>query len=303
MRVPPALAFATCTLVWGTTWIAIKIGYGGLDAVWGASLRFLLAGLLIIPLLFIYRVGLPRGKRQIGVILFVGLILFGLDYGFIYWGEQHISSGLTAVLFAITPLFIATYGATVIPEERVTARHIIGILVGLVGLILVFRDQLGLDEASAGPMLAIVCSASAAAISSVVVRRWGKDITPLALNNGAMLIGGLALLAASLALGEHPSLPATRNAWLALLYLVIFGSVISFLLYWQLLKDWGHNRSGLIVVLTPVVAVITGLAAGEQLTPLQWFGSALVLAGVAVSLLGHQRRPVVSSVPAASAGE
>ncbi len=291
MRAPPAVAFAVCTLIWGTTWLAIKVGYGGLDAVWGASLRFLLASVLVVPLIVARRHPPPMGRRQVGVVLFVGLVLFGFDYGAIYWGEQYIPSGLTAILFATMPLFVAVVNRAVLPGERITPQHVAGILVGLVGLGLIFSDEIGFSPDTAAPMLAIVVAAAAAASSSVVVRRWGRDLEPLVLNAGAMFVGAVALAGASLALGETPALPSTRGAWIALLYLVAFGSILGFLLYWDLLKMWGANRAALVVILTPVVAVVTGLAVGERLNAWQWAGSATVLAGVAVSLY----RPTVAA--------
>lgn len=299
MNVPPRFAFLACSFIWGTTWLAIKIGYEGLDPVWGASLRFFLAGLLMIPL--ITRNGLPppRGIRQIGVVTIVGLVLFGADYGLIYWGEQYLTSGLTAILFATLPLFVAVFSAVVIPAERVTPRHIAGIVVGFAGLFLIFWDELRVGSGLVGPQLAIVLSAACAAISSVVVRRWGRDLSPMVLNGCAMFIGAVTLWVASRALGETAALPATGRAWASLLFLVVFGSIVSFLLFWGLLKVWTANRAGLIPLLTPVVAVTTGLLVGERLAPLQWLGSVVVLAGVALALAPRPSRSTASAPPSA----
>lgn len=301
MRLPPTLAFTICSLIWGTTWLAIKIGYEGLDPIWGASARFLIAGVLLVPLVLAYRLPPPMGRRQVGVVAFVGVVLFGLDYGLIYWGETRITSGLTAILFATLPLFVGLFAAGLLPHERVTRNHVLGVIVGIVGLSVIFSDELAVRSDTLWSMLAIIGSAAAAAISSVVVRRWGQDLPPLVLNNGAMLVGGVCLAGASVLLGETQALPGTRNAWFSLLYLVFLGSIVSFLLYWDLLKVWGPHRSALIVILTPVVAVITGLAYGERLSTLQWLGSAVVLAGVALSLYNptSARRPAPATLSAA----
>lgn len=295
MRVAPPLSFVICTLIWGTTWLAIKIGYAGLDAVWGASLRFLLAAALMAPLVIARRLSPPFGPRQVGVVAFVGIVLFGLDYGLIYWGEQWVSSGVTAVLFATCPLFVALFAAGLIPHERVTGRHLVGTLAAIVGLGFIFWDELTATRPRIGPSLAIIGAAVAAGISSVVVRRWGRDLAPLVLNTGAMLVGGVALLLASALLGETQELPQSAPAWTSLLYLVLFGSVIAFLLYWDLLSQWSANRSILVVLLTPLVALIAGTVYGEVLTPTQWFGSVIVLVGVAVTLTApHAPAPVAA---------
>ena len=284
-KVPPLLAFAICSFIWGTTWLAIKIGYGGLDPVWGASLRFLLASICMTPLILARGAPPPTSARHVGVVLFVGLVLFGLDYGLIYWGEQFLTSGLTAILFATMPLFVAVFGAVLIPSERLTVQHAAGVAVGFLGLLLIFGSDLRGADTALWPMVAIVVSAVAAGSSSVVVRRWGRDLSPLSLNASAMMVGGLSLAAASLLLHEQQTLPRTGAAWGSLLFLVAFGSVVSFILYWGLLRVWSHHRAGLVPIVTPVVAVTTGLLVGERLTALQWVGSAVVLLGVALSLM------------------
>lgn len=301
MKVPPLFAFFACSFIWGTTWLAIKIGYEGLDPLWGASLRFFLAGLLMIPLIIGNGLGPPRGVRQLGVVAVVGLVLFGADYGLIYWGEQFLTSGLTAILFATLPLFMALFSAVLIPAERLTPRHVAGAVVGFGGLCLIFWDELRLGSGALGPQLAIVLSAACAALSSVVVRRWGRDLSPIVLNGTAMFIGAVALWAASLAMGETAALPLTGRAWASLLFLVLFGSIVSFLLFWGLLKVWTANRAGLIPLVTPVVAVTTGFFVGERLAALQWLGSAIVLAGVALALAPRPGRSTVLAAPSAPA--
>lgn len=299
MRVPAGLAFAACTLIWGTTWLAIKIGYDGLDAVWGASIRFLVAGGLLIPLVLARKVPLPRGRRQLGVVAFVGIAMFAIDYGLIYWGEQFLTSGLTAILFATMPLFVGVGSVLVIPSERMTPMHAVGVATGLVGLASIFLPDLRAGTSAVLPAFAIVASAVAAAATSVVVRRWGRDVPPLSLNASAMLLGGSILWLVSIATGERPSLPGTSGAWLSVMYLSIVGSIVSFLLYWNLLGQWPAHRAGLIPIGTPVVAVLTGfLFNHESLTPLQAMGSIVVMLGVAISLLPISSR-ASSAAPAA----
>ncbi|HEX9816953.1 MAG TPA: EamA family transporter [Candidatus Thermoplasmatota archaeon] len=297
MRISAGFAFIACTFIWGTTWLAIKFGYGGLDAVWGASLRFLLAGIILLPIVLGMKIPLPKGRRQWSVAAFAGVAMFAIDYGLIYWGEQFLSSGLTAILFATMPLFVAIIAVIVIPSERMTPMHAAGIAIGLGGLFIIFFPDLRTGTSSIWPAVAIVLSAVAAAATSVVVRRWGRDLHPLSLNATAMLLGGSILALASLALGETPGLPSTQQAWLSLLYLVAFGSILSFILYWNLLRQWPAHRAGLIPIATPVVAVITGFVLNDEvLTLYQWLGSAIVILGVGVSLL-----PTASRAPAPTA--
>lgn len=298
MRVPPVLSFAACTLIWGTTWLAIKEGYEGIDPLWGAAFRFFLAGTILLMLMASRGASLRIRRVDVGVVAFVGIILFGFDYGLIYWGEQFLPSGLTAILFATMPLFVGVFSALLIRGERWTPRHGLGVALGLLGLALVFREHLGFDRAAFWPMVAIVLSAAAAAVSSVVMRKYARETDPFFLNGGAMIVGAVALLGASNALGESAALPQGTTAWTATLYLAIFGSVVSFLLYFGLLHAWGANRSSLLTLLTPIVAVISGaLRLHEALSPFQVVGAALVLGGVGLSLY----RPATPRAPLAAA--
>ena len=95
-------------IIWGSTWLVIKIGYGGLGPFNVAALRFLMAGAVLAVIIPVLGTRWPNGRREWSVVTFVGVALFGADYGLIYWGEQFIDSGLTAILFATLPLFTAT---------------------------------------------------------------------------------------------------------------------------------------------------------------------------------------------------
>lgn len=298
------LMFGACTLIWGTTWLAIKEGYEGLDPLWAASLRFFAAALILFGILLATRSSWRADWQDAAVIVFVGVVLFGLDYGLIYWGEQFLPSGLTAILFATMPLFVGFFGAFLIPSERWTTAHGSGVLLGLVGLVAIFRDQLVIDAGDLWPMIAIVLSAAAAGVSSVVMRRWGHGISPELLNAGAMFVGAGVLLVASLALGESPAPPEGAAAWWSVTYLAVFGSVVAFLLYLRLLKMWTANKASLIALTMPVVAVLAGVVVlGERLTGLQILGAALVLGGVGLSLVAPMRARAPTPEGAVGEGE
>lgn len=298
------LMFGTCTLIWGTTWLAIKEGYGGLDPLWAASLRFFAASLLLFGILLVTRASWRAQWQDAAVVVFVGIVMFGADYGLIYWGEQFLPSGLAAILFATMPLFVGLFGAWLIPAERWTTAHASGVILGLVGLVAIFRDQLVVDAGDLWPMVAIVLAAAAAGVSSVVIRRWGHEISPELLNAGAMFVGAGILFVASLAAGETPAPPQGAAAWWSVTYLAVFGSVVAFLLYLRLLKVWTANRASLIALSMPVVAVLAGVVVlGERLTPLQILGAALVLGGVALSLLAPMRARVAAPEGAVGEGD
>lgn len=276
--------FALLCAIWGSTWLVIKIGYGGLGPFNVAAIRFLLAGALFIPLVPLMRARWPRG-REWWLTVWVGATLFFLDYGLIYWGEQTIDSGLTAILFATLPLQTALVAHFYLPGDRLTPRKLGGTLLALLGVIALFSDKVQIDPAHTLPMLAIIASALFAALAAVATKRHGHDLHPAALNAPAMLIGAALLALASLATGDGLHLPRDAPTWGAILYLAVAGSVVTFLVYFTLLKTWNVTSLSLLSVFTPVVALALGYAAlGERPSPWTAVGAALILGGVLMTL-------------------
>ena len=283
--------FVTLSAIWGSTWMVIKVGYGGLGPFNVAALRFFIAGALFVPLVYVFRARWPQGRREWALVAWVGLMLFFLDYGLIYWGEQSIESGLTAILFATLPLQTAIVAHVLMPDDPLTLRKLGGTSLALVGVIALFGDNLRIDPSKALPMIAIVASAFFAALASVATKKHGKDLHPAALNAPAMLIGATLLMLASLAFGDGFGLPSDGGTWGAVLYLAIAGSVVTFLVYFMLLKTWNVTSLSFISVFTPVVALILGFFVLDE-RPSVWtgLGAALILAGVALAVTTSTKR-------------
>jgi drug/metabolite transporter (DMT)-like permease len=271
--------------IWGSTWLVIKVGYGGLGPFNVAALRFFLAAALFAPLVPLLGARWPRGRDEWTLVAVEGLVLFGADYGLIYWAEQYLDSGLTAILFATLPLITVGLAHVYLPGEALTRRKLAGTLLAFVGVVVLFGDELRIDPGKAGPMLAVVGAAVAAAVAGIAAKRLGQALHPAALNAPAMLVGALALTAASLAAGDGFALPREGSTWAAIGYLAVAGSVITFLIYFTLLKTWSVTSLSFISVFTPTVALLLGvILLGERLTALDVTGAALILAGVVVAL-------------------
>lgn len=290
------LLFALLSTIWGSTWLVIKIGYGGLGPFNVAALRFFVAGVVFVPLVFVFRAAWPRGRRQWGVVLWVGAALFAADYGLIYWSEQYIESGLTAIIFSILPLVTALLAHVYIPGDRLTPRKIGGTLLAFLGVLALFSDHLRIDPDKALPMLAIVGSAFLAGGASVVSKRHGHDLHPAALNAPAMLFGAVLLAGFSLLLGDGFALPRGAGTWAAVLYLALAGSVVTFLIYFTLLKTWNVTTLSFISVFTPVVALILGsIVLDERPTAWTALGAVLILAGVTIASRTKRAAPAVDT--------
>jgi drug/metabolite transporter (DMT)-like permease len=272
-------------LIWGSTWLVIKVGYGGLGPFTVAALRFLLAGVSLAVVLPIIGARWPRGRTEWMVVVLVGVVLFAADYGLIYWGEQFLDSGLTAILFATLPLLTVACAHVYIPGERLTTRKLAGTLLAFIGVVALFGEGLRLDFSKLGPMAAIIGGAVCAAVAGVAAKRHGSTLHAASLNAPAMLVGGVVLGATALAMGERPQLPHDAQTWAAIAYLAIVGSVVSFLVYFSLLKTWSVTSLSFISVFTPAIALGLGFVFLDERTSL-WtgIGAVLILAGVALAL-------------------
>lgn len=287
------LAFLVLCLVWGSTWLVIKVGYGGLGPFNVAAIRFLLAGALLAPMIPLLGLRWPQG-REWRVVLLVGLCLFGAEYGLVYWGEQFIDSGLTAVLFAVYPILTALAAHAYLPTERLTARKLGGTLLAFAGVVVLFADRLRLDPDLALPMLAIVVGAGLAAITTVGTKRHGNALHPVALNGTAMLVGGLFLTLASLLAGDGFGLPSDPLTWGAVAYLALAGSILTFLLFFWLLKSWDATALSFVSIITPALALFLGhVILQEQPQAWTFLGTILILGGILLA----QRKPKAERNP------
>lgn len=271
--------------VWGSTWLVIKIGLADLPPFLGAGLRFVLASAVLAALAAARRVSFPRSGRAHLLLLGVGLASFWGSYGIVYWAEQYIPSGLTAVLFATLPFFTLLLAHPLIPAERMTPRRVAGVAIGFLGVLLVFRSDLAVEHplgmaAAAVLLLAPLLSAG----SNVAVKRWGRELHPYQLSILPMVYGALALLATSVWMEDLGAAAWTAAAVGSVVYLAILGSALAFVIYYTLLREVAVTTLNLISYVFPIVAVVLGyLVLDEVLDRLTLAGAGLVLAGIAIA--------------------
>jgi len=284
------LLYIGLCLVWGSTWLVIKVGYGGLGPFNVAGLRFFLAGAVLTGIVRFLGVRWPRGRVEWSLVTLVGVLMFGADYGLIYWAEQYLDSGLTAILFAVLPIATILLAHLYVPGDRLTARKLAGTLLAFVGVVALFGDRIRLDASVAVPMLAVLLSAVCAAVAAVAAKRHGSALHAAALNAPAMLLGGVVLAAASLLAGDGFRLPRDPAAVGAITYLALAGSVAAFLVYFSLLKTWSVTSLSFISVFMPATALLLGFVFRDE-RPTVWtgLGAALILAGVSIALTSPRR--------------
>jgi len=286
------VVFALLVLIWGSTWSVIRIGLRGIPPFSGVSIRFAIAGFALLALALALRVPLGRSRHERALWWVNGVLAFTISYGVVYWAEQWVPSGLTSVLFATYPLFVAIISHFILPAESLTRPELMGIVAGFIGVGVIFSEDF---SALGGRQVAIasavmLLSPLAAAISSVAVKRWGGGIHPLSLTAVPMLICA-AFTGAIAALTER-HLPFTwdRSSIAALVYLALAGSAVTFTLYYWLLSYLPAKRLALIAYFIPVEAVLIGVFLDEPITPRIILGSAMVVVGVALAVhLGSRR--------------
>jgi len=293
-------------MVWGSTWLFIKLGLESVPPFTLAGLRFLIAAAAMWGYLSIRRLRLPRSPRDWLLMIGTGLLTFGLDYGLVFWGENQISVGLTSILFSTMPLFVLLLAHFMVPAERMTRRKLAGILVGISGVTLIFSRQLQISDMLAlWGAIAVLAAAAFAGLSSVLIRRHGTHIDPAVLTTVQMTAGLVPLLAIGLVFEGSPlNLQWTPLAWASLLYMAFVGSAMAFVLLYWLLKQIGAVRSGLIIPFSTVVAVLLGIVIlKEAFTWRTAIGGLLVLLGLftASRPLREAADTTVASKPSESA--
>jgi drug/metabolite transporter (DMT)-like permease len=294
------LTWLVLGVVWGSTWLFIKLGLEDLPPFGFAGMRFLVA---IVPLAILVRwrrVRLPRNVADWRMIAVTGLLTFGLDYGLVFWGEQHISSGLTAILFTTFPLFGLLFAHLVLPAEPLRARKLAGVLLGIVGVAVIYADQLSLGDplASLGA-LAVVVGAAAAALASVMLKARGTHLDPTVLTTGQMAFGLVPLLAVGLSTEGNPlHYRWTPLAVTSLFYLALVGSALTFVLWYRLIQVIEVTKAQLIPLFNTVVAVLLGwVVLDERIGVRGVIGAAAVLGGLALTLTTPRARPAPFAYP------
>lgn len=282
-------------LIWGSTWLFIKIGLADLPPITFAGIRFVIASLILTLLVVVRRARWPRTRGEWGLIAAVGILQFALNYGLVFWGEQHISSGLAAVLQATFPLFGMVTAHFYLPQERMTTVKVLGVLLGVFGVAVIFSDQLSIGGTMAlFGSIALVLSALFGSYGNVLVKAYGGKIDPMVLAAGQMVFGFVPLLAIGIPTEGNPlHFHWTKMAVIALMYLVVVGSVIAFALYYWLVRHMQVTKTMLIALVTPVVAVLLGMIVLHE--KLNWrllAGGVCIISSIALIVLPKRHKTV-----------
>jgi drug/metabolite transporter (DMT)-like permease len=285
--------FLLPSLIWGTTWLAIKFQLGVVAPEVSVGWRFALASLLLLAWCVVRGVPLRFEARDHGRLALLGLLLFGLNYVLVYRSEQHLTSGLVAVLFAFL-VFWNLLGARVFFGTPAPRAVVVGAVLGVAGVALLFWPEIASFRAGARQGLGIALAAVATVIASAgnlySQRLFSTGVGVVPGTALAMGYAALAVLAYCVASGVPFAFDARPGYVLSLAYLALFGSVIAFVSFLTLLRRIGAGRSGYTAAVIPAVAMIAStLFEGYRWSAPAVAGMGLVLAGTVLVLRARER--------------
>jgi drug/metabolite transporter (DMT)-like permease len=295
------LAFAIIYFVWGSTFLAIRVGVHEVPPLLFAAMRFTVAGLVLYGWMAMRGERSPSGREWRSILL-LAFLIFVVDYGLLFWAEQRVPSGIAAVMLATIPAFIALMEIVFLRTQRLTFRLGVALLVGLGGVAVLMSRSLSLGGApiDAKGAIAILIGAMGWSAASVLTRVLVQPSSKVMSSGAQMLAGGLMLVAASGVFGEFRGFDAgavSRGAWVALVYLIVAGSIVGFTAYVWLIHHESPTKVGTYAYVNPVVAVVVGYFwGGEPLGLRTVLGTLFVLISVVVITTTRKEKAVAVAV-------
>ena len=300
-HVLPWLALVAVYLLWGSTYLAIRIAVASIPPLLMAGARFMLAGAILYPVA-VRRSGQRPSARQLGGAAVVGVVLLAMGNGAVTWAEQFVESGLAALLVATVPMWMVVFDWLGPAASRPGGRVIGGLGVGLVGVWWIAQPD-GSAAGSLWPIVVVLLGSLAWAFGSVRSRTVGQPHDPLVATGIQMIAGGAALLLVAVVSGELGRLQlqtVTPSSVAAYGWLVVGGSLLGFTSYVYALRTLPTATVATYAFVNPVVAVALGwVVLGERLSPTTVIGGGLVVGAVALIV---SRRRALPAVPAAAQG-
>jgi drug/metabolite transporter (DMT)-like permease len=268
--------------LWGSTWLAIRIGLEALTPFVAAGFRFLIASFFIWMIMRFWGIRLQTDSEALRIYVILGIFSFVIPFGLVYWAEQFIPSGLASILFATFPFFVIIFSKLMMKGERVGMGKILGAVTGFFGIYLIYSENLNLklDSYVLG-MTAVLLSAAIQGWIAVLIKIKGKKLHPLSMNLVPLVIAGIVLVLLGFAVEDTARISLNWKAVSSVLYLAFFGTVGAFTVYYWLMKRINVIILSLSSFITPIIALILGnIILDESFSERIIWGSTLVLTGI-----------------------
>lgn len=280
--------FLVICLLWGSSWAAVKLGLETVPPFLSIGIRFSIASIILGLVIIVRRLSVPTDKKFWKLVFILCSTSFTIPFVLIYWAQIQVNSGLASVLFATFPLWVAILSHFFLPNERITPQRIVGMVFGFLGVVVIFNN--GFSDVNSTTLLgmtAIIIGAIIQAFGLIALRRFGKQMHPVMLNFWPMLLSTVVLFAVSIGTEDYSTVLFDIKAIGSLVYLSFFCTVVTFVIYFWLVKHIEAVILSLSAFITPVIAVFIGvIMMGEGFTSTAYIGSTIVLIGVAVATIG-----------------
>jgi len=281
-----AVHLGLLSIMWGSSYLFIKIAVETLPPLSLAGLRVLVGFGVLLAVVAITRTPLPRDLRTLGHLAILGAVNIAIPFWLIGWAEQHIASGLAGILQSTSPFFTLVLAATFIHDERVTRGRVAGIAIGFLGIFVLSAHDLADLGSAAGAervlaQAAVVLASLAYAAGNTYARRTLREARPLVLATGQVGWALAIIVVLAFLVDGGITLPTVPQAALSVGWLGTIGTAFAYMVFFRLLSGWGPTRASLVSYLLPVVAVILGVVVlGETVDAAFVAGAALIVAGI-----------------------
>ncbi|TSA29386.1 MAG: multidrug DMT transporter permease [Ignavibacteriales bacterium] len=277
-----AAGYVLICLIWGSTWLAIRLGLGSLTPLISAGLRFFLASLFVYGMMRIKNISLQTDQLSIKLYVVLSLFSFVIPFALVYWAEQYIPSGLASIVFAVMPFFVILFSIIAFKKSSVTFNQIFGSILGFSGIVIIFSENLSLDlSKQLLGIAAVLMSSFIQAGIGVTIKKYGQHLNPLSMNFPPLLSAGIILITVSILFENSSGWIFDLKAFASIIFLAFFGTLIAFTTYYWLLQRMNVVILSLSSFITPIIAVILGwLIMNENFSFQTLAGSALVLIGI-----------------------
>lgn len=286
MKIKEWSAFVLLALIWGTSFLWIKIAVQEVGPFMLVSFRLLFGLIGLIAVGFFLKQTFPRDRRTLLAFLFMGIFNTALPFTLISWGETRIDSGLASILNGTVPLFTIVIGHFLLHDEKITAPRIGGLITGFVGVVLIVsRDfgPAGLAGSSIWGQLAVIAASISYAVALIFARKNLRGQHPLVQSTMVVLFADAAMWITTPVVERPLTFPSLPITWFALAWLGLLGSCTAYLLFFYLNNAWGPTRASLVTYTFPIVGLVLGIVFNHEVADWRLIvGSILVVGGILV---------------------
>ena len=285
------LGYVALCLIWGSTWLAIRVAVHDIPPLEAAAIRFVAAGVLLLGVARLQRRRWPQDRGQWQAIVVLSLTIMAVPYGLLFWAEQHIMSSMTAVLFSAMPLAVSLFTPAMM-HRKVPRQAVYAMAIGFGALLILFYSG-GLNTSPRALIggVAVLVSMTLSAWSVVYAKLRLREVDSVVSTGLQLLFGSVVLLWGTWALEAHRHAVWTRPALLAMAFLTIFGSAAAFVIYYWLLKKFQPYQLSTISLIVPVIAIMEGWLAGEPIYLMMVIAVIVVLGSVRSVLRAEAEKP------------